>query len=377
MAYGGVDPNAPISRPADVLQVVGHRNMREGIENVSLGAHRCALHLLPGVAQDEEQCGAWLIGGRDGGGASSDGERLGGGCVIGGRGRACVASAAAHRRAGGRSSGRSGRGRDDRCDVRCDQRLAFSESGCSNGGGAGGHRDLCHANPRHRLIQRRRGTAVRPARAEREVDAQPQLASLSLRVGHIVQHLRREERQVLQPLRRIVEHLGILEGQLGPLNAVGLHLLQFAQDLRLDDRKTEPPPANHGPRLVRRIGKSRAQGSDGGALASVTDAEGFCAAAGFAAVCAPHAGASTSANTMEVSREASSVRVAKVRVDCRSECWFMGSSKLAVGTVANWIVGSCAAGLDGETAAARREFRRDPLFTIAGGLVSAPAAEPR
>jgi len=83
-----------------------------------------------------------------------------------------------------------------------------------------------------------------------------------------------------------------------------------------------------------------------GAPVCATDADGFCAAAGFAAACALHAGASASANTMEVSREASSVRVASVRVDCRSECMVHGFSKLAVGTVANWIVGSCAAGFD-------------------------------
>jgi hypothetical protein len=98
--------------------------------------------------------------------------------------------------------------------------------------------------------------------------------------------------------------------------------------------------------------ESRGPATDA-ALVSATADEGFGAvaaegfgAAGFAVACALHAGASASANTMEGSREARSVRVARVRVDCRSECWFMGFSKLAVGTVANWIVGSCAAGFD-------------------------------
>jgi hypothetical protein len=85
----------------------------------------------------------------------------------------------------------------------------------------------------------------------------------------------------------------------------------------------------------------------------VADAVGLVAAAGFAAVWAPCAGASTSASTVQNSMVARRVRRSGVR-----ECWFMGFSKLVVGIVSGSIVDSCAAGLHGETVAASCEFRR-------------------
>ena len=73
-----------------------------------------------------------------------------------------------------------------------------------------------------------------------------------------------------------------------------------------------------------------------GAPVCATDAEGFCAAAGFAAACALHAEASTSANAIEVSREASSVRVARVR-------WIAGANAGSWGSP-SWRLGRLQTG---------------------------------
>ncbi len=53
--------------------------MAEGIEDVAFGSYGGALDLLLGVAGDEEEGGAGLVGGGDG--AAGDGEGFGGGCV--------------------------------------------------------------------------------------------------------------------------------------------------------------------------------------------------------------------------------------------------------------------------------------------------------
>jgi hypothetical protein len=66
------------------------------------------------------------------------------------------------------------------------------------------------------LGERRVGAAVGPAGAERQVDAQAQLAALGLRVVHVVEHLGREEGKVLEALGRIVEHLGYSKASSAP-----------------------------------------------------------------------------------------------------------------------------------------------------------------
>jgi hypothetical protein len=47
----------------------------------------------------------------------------------------------------------------------------------------------------------------------------------------------------------------------------------------------------------------------------------------------------------------------------------MGFSELAL-ELSCWLVDSCAAGMPLDTVAARREFRRCPLFLIADGFVA-------
>ena len=107
-------------------------------------------------------------------------------------------------------------------------------------------------------------TAVGPAGAEGDVNAQSELAAFGLCVVDVVKHLGREEGKVLQALAGVVEYLRINEGKLGALNAVGLHLLQLAQDLGLNDGRTKPPPAHHGTGVVRRTNEVLAQGLNGG-----------------------------------------------------------------------------------------------------------------
>jgi hypothetical protein len=72
---------------------------------------------------------------------------------------------------------------------------------------------------------------------------------------------------------------------------------------------------------------------------AVAAGAGFGVAAGLAVVCAPRADASTSASTVQGSTTARSVLK-----ECVRGCWFMGFSKLLVGSVSSAIVDSCAAG---------------------------------
>ena len=67
--------------------------------------------------------------------------------------------------------------------------------------------------------------AVGPTGAKSHIDAQTELAAFGPRVFNVVEHLRREEGKVLEALCRIVEDNRVLEGELGALNAVSLHLL--------------------------------------------------------------------------------------------------------------------------------------------------------
>jgi hypothetical protein len=164
----------------------------------------------------------------------------------------------------GRRQSCGGRGSQRVGDVRGDQRLALLQRRHGGRGCAGRNWCLGDAEAGDGVAQRYSGAAVGPAGAERDVDAQAELAAFGLRVVDVVEHLGREEGKVLEALGGVVEHLGILEGELGALDAVGLHLLQLAQDLRLHDRRAEPPPADHGPGFIGRIDEVLAQGLDGG-----------------------------------------------------------------------------------------------------------------
>ena len=69
----------------------------------------------------------------------------------------------------------------------------------------------------------------------------------------------------------VVEDLGIDEGEFGSADAVGFHLLEFAEDFRLFDGGAEPPPADHGPGARRRIEKALPESRNTGCRRSSGD----------------------------------------------------------------------------------------------------------
>ena len=90
------------------------------------------------------------------------------------------------------------------------------------------------------------GAAVGPAAAEGDVDAEAELAAFGLGVADVVEHLGAEEGLVDEVFGGVVEDLGVDEGEFGAADAVGFHLLEFAEDLWLFHSGSEPPPADHG-----------------------------------------------------------------------------------------------------------------------------------
>ena len=61
-----------------------------------------------------------------------------------------------------------------------------------------------------------------------------------------VEHGGGEEGEVLEAFGGIVEDFGVDEGEFGSADAVGFHLLEFAEDLGFFHSGAEPPPAHHG-----------------------------------------------------------------------------------------------------------------------------------
>ena len=232
--------------------------VRERIEHPAFRVDGGALDLLLGVAEDEEERDTRRCGGRYGDrivhSAGGSGQELRRGGIPVDR---LLHSASA-------TSGTFGKlGQRARIHDRCrDEVFALFERGASDGASVGRDGHLNGAQPRNGLVERDGRATVGPAGAERDVDAQAELAAFNLRILYVVQHLGREEREVLEILRGIVQHLGIDEGHLRAADAVGLHLLELAEDLRLDHGGAEPPPADHRLRLVRRREESLANGGD-------------------------------------------------------------------------------------------------------------------
>ena len=96
-------------------------------------------------------------------------------------------------------------------------------------------------------------TTERPAAAERQIHAHPEL----------FRHLRRESQHVQKFLRQIrvvvLERQRIHRLHLEPSDARGFHLTHFALDFRFGLRWAEPPPAHHDARIIRRMRKRGAQ----------------------------------------------------------------------------------------------------------------------
>jgi hypothetical protein len=218
----------------------------ERVEHVAFGPDGRALHLLAGVALHEEQGYARRGLGRE---AAAGGKRLGRGRVPADRGRRLAAHWFLRQMAGDEGGG------EDRLTLLQRRRIHRSRFRRNL--------DFERMQAGDGLVERDRGAAVRPAAAERYVDAQAELAALGLRVVDRVQHLGREKCKVLEPLGRVVEHLRVDEREFRAPDSVGLHLLQFLQDLRLHHRRAEPPPAHHGAGFVGRVEEALPQGLDG------------------------------------------------------------------------------------------------------------------
>ena len=112
-------------------------------------------------------------------------------------------------------------------------------------GGVGGDGNLGDAEAAGGFGEGGGGAAVGPAAAEGDVDAEAELAAFGLGVVDVVEELGGEEGEVLEAFGGVVEDLRVLEGELGAADAVGLHLLELAEDLgllRRRDRTTTSAP---------------------------------------------------------------------------------------------------------------------------------------
>ena len=233
------------------FEMSGYGLMAERIEDVAFGSYCGSLDLLFGVAGDEEEGDARFVGwgnvaagGWDGfcrGGIPSD---LGWGVAIldddvrRGRGAADVAvgEATVLRCADGKQVGDGGGddgvaffkgGRNGDESMRCDGNFDGAKAACG----------FCECGG---------GAAVRPAAAESDVDAETEFASFVLGEVDGVEHGGREEGKVDEILCRVVEDLRVDEGEFGATDAVGLHLLELAEDLGFFHCRAEPPPTDHG-----------------------------------------------------------------------------------------------------------------------------------
>ena len=76
-------------------------------------------------------------------------------------------------------------------------------------------------------------------------DAEAELVPFCLGIADVVEHLGREEGLVDEIFGRVVEDLGVDEGEFGTTYAVGFHLLEFVEELWFFNSGSEPPPADH------------------------------------------------------------------------------------------------------------------------------------
>ena len=115
---------------------------------------------------------------------------------------------------------------------------------------------LRHPKASRGFCQRGGRAAIGPSAAQGHIHTKAQSAAFAGSIAHVIQHRPAQERLIHQAFRRVIDHLGINEGQLHSANAVGLHLFEFAADLRLFDRQPEPPPPHHGLCARRADGRS-------------------------------------------------------------------------------------------------------------------------
>ena len=221
---------------ADGAQVMIDRRTIVVIEDEALGPDGRPFHHHPAAAGDEEQhvaCARRAVG----------------------QGEHAVADARDLAKAlrGGRGRGRRQERRHQaftRADVRHGRaRRAGRDDGPLDPQLAGG---LGNADLR---------PAVRPAAAECQVDAQPELARLGGRETDVVEEPVGEKRLCLESLIGIVEHDGVHRLDLEPADAAVLHEAHLALEAGPGHRRPEPPPAHHDPRIV---GRREEQAFEGG-----------------------------------------------------------------------------------------------------------------
>ena len=73
------------------------------------------------------------------------------------------------------------------------------------------------------------------------------------RIFEVVQKFRRKELQIHQPGNRAVQRQRISWLHFKPAETALFHRLHLFQQLRLGDRRAEPPPAHHRPRIIGRL----------------------------------------------------------------------------------------------------------------------------
>ncbi len=125
------------------------------------------------------------------------------------------------------------------------------------------------AGRRHSLRERRHGraydsklagclvgahlrAAVRPPAADRQVHPQVELARLVGGEAKGADEVVRQVRKVAQPFVWIVEHDRIDRLDFDAADAARFHQPQLSLELRLGDRRAEPPPAHHDAAVGRR-----------------------------------------------------------------------------------------------------------------------------
>ena len=233
-----------------LLEVGRDGLVAEGVEDVAFGSYGGAFDLLFGMAGDEEEGDAGFVGWRDVAALGWDG--LGRGWIPCGLGwcvavSGCGCDWAAADISIGEATVLGCADGEQVDDGGGDDGITLVEGGRNGDEGVRGDGNFDGAETAGGFGEGGGGTAVGPAAAESDIDAEAELAAFGLGVADGVEHGRREEGEVDEILCGVVEDLGIDEGKFGSADAVGFHLLEFAENLGFFHSGAEPPPADHGP----------------------------------------------------------------------------------------------------------------------------------